>query len=93
MKMDTLEILNEAGRRAELLASSEDTEPDTFFDSIGLTDGETVADYCTHHAYEIFKVHMALGHGVSIQDVSTMSLLYGIIVGYQIALIREESDE
>lgn len=86
--MDTREILEEAATRAENLAMIENV--DSFMLSLGLEDDHVVHEFVTQQAYEIFKIRMFTGGPISIENCSAVSMLFGMVVGYQLALMREE---
>lgn len=91
--MDTLSLLNEAADRAEQMALICDGESEDYFAMMGIPDEDVVHDFVTHQAFKIFELRMALGGGVSIRNVSGVALAFGLTVGYQLALLREETTE
>ncbi|MFI5419577.1 MAG: hypothetical protein ACHQ1H_01275 [Nitrososphaerales archaeon] len=92
--MDTREILIEAGRRAEQMSLQEGG--DDFVSSLGLEDRDTVQEFCEAQSFEIMTLTSTMSRrGIMIDVVDSMSvaMLFGISIGYQLALLREESVE
>lgn len=95
--MDTRELLIAASKRAEEMSNQiEDT--DAFVSALGLADKKVVQDFCTEHSINSLELgimmHRLAGmDDLDIVDAMSVTMLFGIAIGYQIALIREESDE
>lgn len=89
-ELDTYELLLEAGNRAENLSRGYDETAEDYFASMGINDDEVLHKYVDVHTKEILKVTILLGERlVDIRDLMGTAMLFGISVGYQLALLRE----
>lgn len=91
--MDTLELLMKAGNRAEELANHIGTT-DEYVAALGLEDRSVVIEFCEARSVGVLELGLLMSRkGIDVIDAMSVAMLFGITVGYQMALIREETDE
>lgn len=92
-QIETLDLLTEAANRAELLSILENQDADDYFRSMGILDDDAIHAFVHEHNREIMRGFMLLSRNViDVPNLMGTAMLFGISVGYQMALLREDSE-
>ncbi len=88
----TIQLLCGAADRAERLAILDHEDADDYFHSMGILDDEALHLFAHEHCRQIMQTSMLMNPGIlDVPGLMGTAFLFGVSVGYQMALMREES--